>query len=222
MTGSQLMEAGLRIDLPERPSAAMLFLRLEPTQRIKSDDRTPFCAIDLLLESDGQYPRYGSLYSHTPARYHELGVYTTRATAINEDHFVAGRYITAEQFLNATREKLEAKFDKFLASGPGSTLEGGRTTSNFLLLDIEAPFHPRDWYTFADAELRRIVEAFRLRVSVVKAKLPDSKVGLWGTAVHSAAGGINISGYQRAAAMGVFEQVDVLVPVLYHSAKSFS
>lgn len=184
---------------------------------LKSDDSAsaPFCATALTLESDAQYKQHSSLYSVMQAPYAKLGLATTSVVTVNQDHLLSGKYVAPETFLNATREMLEAAWNKFMSTGPGRTFQGGAETNNTLLLDIESPFHPRDWYTFDDAQLRRIVAAFKLRVSVVKANLPHCKVGFWGTAVHSKAGSINISGYQRAAEMGVFEHVDVLVPVLY-------
>jgi hypothetical protein len=62
--------------------------------------------------------------------------------------------------------------------------------------------------------LEKVVGAFKRRLAVVRRSLPHAQLGLYGTTVHDA-GGINVSGYQRAAAMGVFDDVDILVPVLY-------
>ena len=61
----------------------------------------------------------------------------------------------------------------------------------------------------------------------MRRSLPHAKLGLYGTTVPESCKGVvpedqctalTLSGYQRAASFGLFEDVDILVPVLYLGA----
>ena len=71
------------------------------------------------------------------------------------------------------------------------------------------------------------VGGFTRRLSIVRQTLPRAKLGLYGTTVPDSCEGVvpqdqcatlSLRGYQRAASFGLFEDVDVLVPVLYLGA----
>ena len=58
----------------------------------------------------------------------------------------------------------------------------------------------------------------------MRQSLPHAKLGLYGTTVHDSCKGVvpddecaalRLKGYQRASAFGLFDDVDILVPVLY-------
>lgn len=124
---------------------------------------------------------------------------------------------TKEDFLNTPVETIEKCWSKFMTSGAGSKLAGGNETTNVIVVDIEAcegACHPRHFWNYTDAELKPLVAAFVRRMSVVRKWLPKATLGLYGTCVHDT-NGINVTGYQRAAQFGLFDDIDILVPVMY-------
>ena len=71
------------------------------------------------------------------------------------------------------------------------------------------------------------VRGFTRRLAIVRQSLPHAKLGFYGTTVPESCKGVvpedqctslRLSGYQRAASFGLFDDVDVLVPVLYLGA----
>ena len=68
------------------------------------------------------------------------------------------------------------------------------------------------------------VGGFKRRLTIVRQSLPHAKLGLYGTTVHDSCKGVvpddectalRLKGYQRASAYGLFDDIDILVPVLY-------
>jgi hypothetical protein len=70
--------------------------------------------------------------------------------------------------------------------------------------------------------LDAIVEAYRTRIRIVRQELDNAKLALYGVVVPEGQGDPNkkmfqdrMEGYRIAAASGLFEEVDFLIPVLY-------
>jgi hypothetical protein len=193
----------------------------------------PVCDFRLTFESDAQFGHSNgsTIYTQQAELYRRLGLAVTNSTVVNADNVGAGKpskstglctatccVKTVDDFVSMPNHTIQSCWDRFMASGGGSKLDGGANTTNVVVIDIEAcggDCHPRHWWNFTDEALAEVVDGFKRRLSIVRNSLPFAKLGLYGTTVHGSGGGINVSGYQRAAAMGVFDHVDILVPVLY-------
>ena len=196
----------------------------------------PVCNFHITFESDAQYGATNgtTIYTQEPDYYRRLGFAVTNSTMVNAGNIGAGKpnkttgtcvgqgpccVETVDDFTSMPDDVISSCWDRFMQHGGGSTLAGGTQTTNVVVIDIEAckgKVHPRHWWNFTDPDLEKVVGAFKRRLRIVRNSLPHAQLGLYGTTVHdSASGGINVSGYLRAAAMGVFDDVDVLVPVMY-------
>ena len=98
-------------------------------------------------------------------------------------------------------------------------------TEDFMLIDIEAFVDLKKLGTYeTDPDLQQqIIEAYRLRVEITKELLPNVKVGIWNTVSPPPGKFPNIPsidkkqrGYHRASELGLFDDVDYLVPTLYN------
>ena len=189
----------------------------------------PVCDFRLAFEAGGQYSftNESTIYSQSPGVYQPLGLSVRTAVVINAEYVGAGKpeqhgagsctnkccVKTVDDFNSMQVSTIEACWAKFMLTGGGSKLEGGNATTNVVVIDIEAcggDCHPRHWWNFTDSALRELVGGFKRRLAVVRNWLPHATLGLYGTTVHGKSGGINVSGYQRAAAMGVFDDWDYL------------
>merc|ERR1712217_93525 len=100
-------------------------------------------------------------------------------------------------------------------------MHGGNATTNYLVLDIEGPsdIHPRHFWAHNDSRLEEIVKAYKLRIKIVREFLPNAKLALYATTSPdfdpNATAAKRVNGYQCAANLGLFDQIDFLVPVLY-------
>ena len=90
---------------------------------------------------------------------------------------------------------------------------GGAGTSNLVILDLERPVQYNDLYLHNDSVLTALVAAIRRRVQIARRVLPNAEVALYDG--HAKNNATIIEGYQRAARLGLWDDVDYLIPVLY-------
>jgi hypothetical protein len=84
--------------------------------------------------------------------------------------------------------------------------------------------HPRDWFTLNATAFPLVMQAFKKRISLFRKMVPHAKLGLYGTMSHSVCCPLNtteacldlaLEAMQRASQLGVFDELDVLVPILF-------
>lgn len=120
-------------------------------------------------------------------------------------------------FLSKTQAQIEARLDTYLATYPGVDPNGTET----IILDIESP-HPQNLYTYSSADQAAIVAAYKVRIAAARSKFPNARLGLYGTLNPDPQGRATNAVYLArhdalvlAGQEGLFDQLGVLVPVLY-------
>ncbi|MAT82500.1 MAG: hypothetical protein CMJ29_12755 [Phycisphaerae bacterium] len=134
--------------------------------------------------------------------------------------------VTEEEFFAATASDIENRFGTYL----NNKTDLDADYDGMVILDIERPFHPRHLGNFINPEASTydpvkfdaIVEAYKLRISVVREMMPNCKLGLFGFTTPHPHGNLEtlgeqqrIMGYDLAAARGILDQVDVICPIVY-------
>ncbi len=103
-------------------------------------------------------------------------------------------------------------------------LEAFGITNNAVLIHMEpGDLAPRHLGGFGDEELATIVEAYKTRIRVARQRLGGSgaKLGLYQVIVPDGKGRANpaflrsMKGYREAGRLGMYDDLDYIVPVLY-------
>jgi len=139
---------------------------------------------------------------------------------------VAPNDITEEAFFAATEEDVRSKLLAYLAD----KVELDPETTDYVILDIEHPVHPRTFGSYLDpsldsydpAQFARIMDAFALRISVAREQFPNARLGLFGMTTPHPFGDATLesqvsrqNGFLAASAAGLYDDLDVLCPVIY-------
>lgn len=121
-------------------------------------------------------------------------------------------------FLGYTDGEIRAALDAYLGSHP----DLDPSTSDWIILDLEHPVHPRDvGEPEYDLVRPRIVEAFRRRILIARERFPNAFLSMYGVIVGDSRGRTtarllrSMEGYRAMAAGGVFDALDGITPVLY-------
>jgi len=166
------------------------------------------------------------------SRYADDPIALQNAGVVNDSWMVNGYAVYASEivdeaeFLGATeadvREALESYLDARQDLDP--------LTSDYVILDIEQPFHPKHFGRFLDPshewydpmKFHDVIDAYRLRIGVARELLPNARLGLFGaTTPHSFGDALleaQISrqdGFEAAGAAGLYDQLDVVCPIIY-------
>lgn len=122
-----------------------------------------------------------------------------------------------DDFLGFSEEEIASAFTNYVDS------HGPFTDDTVVILDIEHPVHPRELHQFLDSPLllAEIVDAFRLRIAVARSILPANPLALYGVVVPHGQGSEAgfaepNAGYQAAIELGLYDELDYIVPVIYH------
>lgn len=121
-----------------------------------------------------------------------------------------------QAFLGRTQEEVEARLDTYLTAFPTVDAQ----TNGTIIIDVEHP-HPKNLHMYSPEDQDAIVSAYKVRISATKAKFPNAKLGLYGTINPDGNGEedeaylARLAALQEAAAEGMFEQLDYMVPVIY-------
>ncbi len=129
---------------------------------------------------------------------------------------------SVERFVSYSKGEIENRLSNYLGNHP----ELDPLTTDLIVLDMEKPVHPRHigQYPVSDhagVDQREIIEAFKIRTEVAREMLPNAALSLYGVIVpdpqarNSDAFHESWRGYVRAGAMGMYDHVDFLSPVLY-------
>ncbi len=122
-----------------------------------------------------------------------------------------------DAFLSKSRSQIETRLEVFLNQHPTVS---SRTTG-VVVMDIERP-HPRDFHAYSATTQHRLIDAFTRRAAATRMKFPNATIGFYGTLVPDGQGRANNGTYRarkaalvRAGRRGMFDQVDIVIPVLY-------
>jgi hypothetical protein len=122
-----------------------------------------------------------------------------------------------EAFLNVERTDVEDQIQRFLDQHP----DVSSLTKALVVMDIEKPF-PSGFHRHPPRTRARLVRAFATRAEAARRKLPNAKLGFYGTLVPDARGRENDQEYVarkralvKAGECGMFDDVDFVVPVVY-------
>jgi hypothetical protein len=162
-----------------------------------------------------------------------LGLKANATISMNANTFGAGKTMP---FPNGTLSKVPLTLRDFLEFNRSALkrimtqrmlpkVVGGAATTNVVILDLEYPFqyvHPCQWGTLNASTLAAVVNATRLRIQVARELMPKAGVALYATVrgFDGCSGPGPMAGFQRAAALGVFDDLTHLVPVLYMGSKT--
>jgi hypothetical protein len=139
---------------------------------------------------------------------------------------VAPNNITVEAFFAATEGDVRAKLLAYLAD----KVELDPETTDYVILDIEHPVHPQTFGSYLDPshdlydpiQFGRIMNAFTLRISVARELFPNAQLGLFGVTTPHPFGDATLDaqvtregGFLAASAAGLYDDLDVLCPVIY-------
>ena len=140
-----------------------------------------------------------------------LGFQTNRSVCANADDAAAGKGVSLQQFLAFSRPEIK----RSMAARLLPKVRGGAAATGLVILDIESPpsVHPRRYGELNATTLAAVVKATLLRLQVARELLPAAQLALYATPVNSTPAAI--AGYRKAGAMGLWDAVDVLIPVLY-------
>jgi hypothetical protein len=162
-----------------------------------------------------------------------LGLQTNRTISVNANTFGAGKTmpfpngslskvpLTLRDYLAFTRPQLKSIMTLRLLP----KVLGGAATTNVVILDLEYPFqyvHPCQWGQLNASTLAAVVNATRLRIQVARELMPKAGLALYATVrgFDGCTGPGPMTGFKRAAALGVFDDLTHLVPVLYMGSKT--
>ena len=132
------------------------------------------------------------------------------AVSINDDYFSAGGGRSLEQMLRASEKTVESALLEYVVP----RVQGGRNGTVLVVMDLESPANPGNLSGFDDTELLDVVHAFQLRICVMRRLFPHVKLALYGTVEGIYLPG-SLTGLHRASALGLFDDIDYLIPVLY-------
>lgn len=123
-----------------------------------------------------------------------------------------------QKFLDRTEDEVR---DRLINNFLGNRPEVSAQTTNLLGIDIEQP-HLSDLHEYPLSVQDQITDALKMRVEVTREVFPNARLGYYGTVVPDAQGRANNGTYlarmvalERAASRGLFDQVNVWMPVLY-------
>jgi hypothetical protein len=134
--------------------------------------------------------------------------------------------ITEDEFFAATEEDIRTKLLAYLAD----KVELDPETTDYVILDIEHPVHPRTLGGYLNpshdlydpAQFTRIINAFTLRISVARELFPNAQLGLFAVTTPHPFGDATLDaqvtrqgGFLAASAAGLYDDLDVLCPVIY-------
>jgi hypothetical protein len=142
--------------------------------------------------------------------------------SINGAVFLDARHpkvLNVAGFVRKSVEEVRANIDGWLDRHDGVSGD----TTGIVVMDIEHP-HPSGLHTYdSDPEFQeRVIKAFVTRAKAARLAFPNATLGFYGTLVPDKLGRPMAGVYKRrrdalvrAVALGMFDEVDCLVPVVY-------
>ena len=122
--------------------------------------------------------------------------------------------LSVEAFVNATDDQILARIQQF-----ANRNHLDRYCTKVLILDIEVPYKLFDYYSLPTKERSHMVEGLKRRIHLFKQQFPIAQVGLFGTVIPHPHGNEGFAprreGYEFLGQQGVYDEIDLFVPVLY-------
>jgi hypothetical protein len=156
-----------------------------------------------------------------------------RSAGVKNDAWMLHGYAVAApkgmseaDFLDASEDDVRESLLSYIDNKP----DLDPATSDYVILDIEHPIHPKNFGKYLSpmderydpAQFVRIMIAFRLRISVARDLLPNARLGLYGVTTPHPFGDASLAsqitrqgGFLAASAAGLYDELDVLCPVVY-------
>ena len=120
-------------------------------------------------------------------------------------------------FIGTRPDQIESRLHRFMDKHPEVTAE----TNEVLMMDVESP-HPKDLHTYAAAQQRDIVRAYKRRIAALRKAFRNARLCMYGTLNPDARGRADNATYvarrdalKEAGKRGLFDSLDYLIPVLY-------
>ena len=137
-----------------------------------------------------------------------LGINTKGRSICANGYFSGstGHPQTLSDFLGQSEEYVRTQTLKLVPA-----LAGGAETTDLIVLDIEYPVQYNDLWQYPDSLLASVVAAVRMRVQVARSIVPHAPLSFYGQ--HISSNATIAEGYARAAKLGLYDDVDYLVPV---------
>ncbi|MDP7030210.1 MAG: hypothetical protein QF733_08320 [Phycisphaerales bacterium] len=166
-----------------------------------------------------------SRYADDPVSLGEAGV-VNDAWMVNGYAVYASKNMNEDEFLGATEADVRDALESYLEARH----DLDPATSNYVILDIEHPYHPKDFGRFLDPsnawydlmKFHEVIDAYKLRISVARDLLPNARLGLFGVTTPHPFGNplleaqiVRQDGFEAAGAAGLYDELDVVCPVIY-------
>ena len=176
---------------------------------------------------------YATQHAYSAADITSLGLHTADTWFVTGDSG-GGNPRSWAGFLNQTAEETKARWIDYMTTGLGRNITGGFATTNAIVLDCESSGAlagqscELKWLgtwlaakrASGDPTFDRLVSATKMRMAVAKSLFPHASIGYYSS--PTGPGGfagenftLAMEGYHAAAAVGLFDEVDFLVPSLY-------
>ena len=176
---------------------------------------------------------YATQHAYSAANITGLGIHTADSWFVTGDSG-GGNPPSWAGFLNQTAEETKARWVTYMSEGGGRNITGGFATTNAIVLDCESrgktPHESCElkwlgtWLAAkratGDPTFDKLVAASKMRMAVAKSLFPRASIGFYSS--PTGPGGfvdenftLAMEGYHTASALGLFDQVDFLVPSLY-------
>ena len=130
-----------------------------------------------------------------------------------------------KRFIELTNDEIEASFTRYVGRNP----QLRRQTTNTLIIDIEYPVHPKDFWKLLDGEhhdqitpeFTGVVQAFARRCAITRKFFPKAQLTIYGMGMPDGQGRTRAREQQQlnaeilATKMGLLEDINAISPVLY-------
>eukprot|EP00937_MAST-01D_sp_MAST-1D-sp2_P006381 g6381.t1 len=139
---------------------------------------------------------------------HSLGLSVNRSICMNDYFSTSHNDMTLKDVIDASNDTIRTNALKIAEHA-----HNGTNTTSLIILDVEYPVQYNQMWFQNDTMLADIVLAVRRRVQITRQLFPRAPVALYDEQCSS--NKTVIAGYRRAAALGLWDDVTYLVPVLY-------
>ena len=142
------------------------------------------------------------------------GLSTTKSICMNDYFSTSHADMTLQDVIDAPNATIRENALKIAAH----TINGTDTTS-LVILDLEYPIQYNEMWYYNDSLLAAIVGAVRRRVQITQTIFPRAPIALYDE--HAQLNATVMEGYRRASALGLWDDVAFLIPVLYMGGAKF-
>lgn len=172
------------------------YVQCTNNRRAKTDDEI---TCDWRLVEQNKYSGWG-------AQLRVMGYSDNRSICISGGHFGDGS-TDGRRFLTYNRSYVAKMVEANVLPAVGR-----RDFAGLIVMDLERMAAPSKFGSYGSALLQQIVGAILLRISVTREIFPVAKLAIYGSGVSSI---VQLRGFERAGAHGLWSALDYLVPSFY-------